>query len=322
MSPRLGTETVAPDEALVVARFVEFLKEASLRRHTSGPVRRFNQGRATACVRARFVVPDGLAPDLRVGLFARPASYDAWIRFANASSQSDRDRDIRGMSIKVSGVAGENLTPGSTEQDFVLNSHPVMLAPDTPGFLELLRANEAGGLRRIFYFASHGKAAVIGRAAQQQHTCHLDIPYWSTVPFRFGADGTAVKYAVRPTSSRRSERPKTLTDRYLTDNLRAHLAAADATFDVFVQFQKDAERMPIEDATVEWSEKESPYRKVAEIQIPAQAIDGGDADGRCEAAVFNPWHCLAEHRPLGGMNRARQAIYQAMARFRADHRLR
>ena len=37
---------------------------------------------------------------------------------------------------------------------------------------------------------------------------------------------------------------------------------------------------------------------------------------RCEQVAFNPWHCLAEHRPLGGMNRARRQIYEAMAQLR------
>ena len=31
------------------------------------------------------------------------------------------------MSIKVSGVGGDNLTAGESNQDFVLNSHPVMM---------------------------------------------------------------------------------------------------------------------------------------------------------------------------------------------------
>ena len=61
------------------------------------------------------------------------------IRFANASSQSDREKDVRGMSIRISGVAGENLTPGESRQDFVLNSHPVMVAANTKDFMELLQ---------------------------------------------------------------------------------------------------------------------------------------------------------------------------------------
>jgi hypothetical protein len=32
---------------------------------------------------------------------------------------------------------------------------------------------------------------------------------------------------------------------------------------------------------------------------------------------FNPWHALVPHRPLGSMNRARRAIYEALSAFRA-----
>ena len=69
-------------------------------------------------------MPDGLPAELRVGLFATPGTFQGRIRFANATSSPTREQDIRGMSIKVTGVPGENLTPGSTDQDFVLYSHP------------------------------------------------------------------------------------------------------------------------------------------------------------------------------------------------------
>ncbi len=315
-----GEERVEPDEADAIAAFIKFLKEASARRAGTGPVKRFNQGRASGCVRAEFVVPTDLPPELRVGAFATPGTFPAWIRFANASSQTDRDRDTRGMSIKVSGLTGQNLTPGSQDQDFVLNSHPVMMVANTREFLALLKANEAGGLQRIGYFASHLKAANIARAAQQRPTCHLDIPYWSTVPYRFGGPGTAVKYGVRPTSAHTSQMPKERTDDYLQVALRRHLAKAPASFEFYVQFQKDGRVTPIEDASEEWTEKDAPYRRVADIHIPQQSIDDAGTVSRCEPSAFNPWHCLAEHRPLGSMNRARGEIYRAMAAFRAQSR--
>ena len=71
MSLALGEEVVTPDEHAVVADFIAFLKEASLARAGTGPIRRFNQTRTTGCVRAEFSVPEGLADDLRVGLFAQ-----------------------------------------------------------------------------------------------------------------------------------------------------------------------------------------------------------------------------------------------------------
>ena len=61
-----------PDEAALTAEFIAFLKAVSAKRHPTGVMPRFNQGRAAGCVDAEFIVPDGLPPDLRVGLFAQP----------------------------------------------------------------------------------------------------------------------------------------------------------------------------------------------------------------------------------------------------------
>jgi hypothetical protein len=119
-----------------------------------------------------------------------------------------------------------------------------------------------------------------------------------------------------PTSAEASPLPQPLTDTYLRDALRARLAGRDAVFDFMIQFQKDARRMPIEDASVEWKAEDSPYLRVGRIRIPAQPLDAADRAARCEQIAFNPWNCLAQHRPLGSMNRARREIYTAMAAFR------
>jgi hypothetical protein len=312
----LAHETIAPDERAVTAEFVEFLQAASLRRTPTGPIQRFNQGRHSGCVEAEFVVSDGLPANVRVGVFAHARRYRAWIRFANATSSSDRDKDVRGMSIAVYDVDGELLTAGAARQDFVLNSHPVMMAPDTREFLNLLRAAEAGGVRRGLYFLTHPTAARVAFASRQNHSSHLEIPYWSTTPYLFGPE-RAVKYIVQPISTRRTPLPSPLTDTYLHDRLRAHLRESDANFDFLIQFQIDGRRMPIEDATVEWRASESPYVRVARILIPKQDIDVAGRNLACEQVSFNPWHCLAEHRPLGSLNRARREIYEAMSQFRA-----
>ena len=194
----LAEEVVGPDEAAVVAQFVEFLKATSTRHHPTGTVPRFNQGRAAGCVEAELIVPDGLPQDLRVGLFAQPGTYKARIRFANATSQSDKDRDVRGMSIKVLGVGGGNLTPGVSDHDFVLNSHPVMMVGHTKTFLDLLKAVEQGGAGEGLFFVTHPHAAAVALASRQHPTSHLEIPYWSTTPYLFGP-GRAVKSSVRPT---------------------------------------------------------------------------------------------------------------------------
>ena len=308
-------ERVERDEPAVIADFIAFLKEASTRRHPTGRIPRFNQGRDSGCVEAEFTVLPDLPGELRVGLFAVPRAYRAWIRFANASSQSDRDKDIRGMSVRVYDVPGVNLTAGATTQDFVLNSHPVMVASDTRSFLELLQAMEGGGFQRALYFARHPRSARIGFAARSNPSSHLDIPYWSTTPFLYGPE-RAVKYITRPCAPASAQPPKPLTDGYLREALRTRLATAEACFDFMVQFQSDDQRMPIEDATVEWKESDSPYRAVARIRIPPQRVDDPARLRACEDTGFNPWHALVEHRPLGSMNRARREIYRAMADLR------
>jgi len=310
----LARETIPPDEQSVTTEFIAFLKQASAARHPSGTIRRFNQARACGCVEAEFSVAADIAGELKTGLFAQPRSYSAWIRFANATSASDRDKDVRGMSIKVRGVSGDNLTPGADVQDFVLNSHPVMMVPGPKEFLELLRAVEGGGFRRASYFLTHPRAASIAFASRQQPSSHLDIPYWSTTPYLFG-DGRAVKYIVRPVSSAHRPRPP-ITDTYLHDELRARLSKEDATFGFYVQFQRDPKTMPIEDASAEWHERDSPYVHIADIRIPRQSIDVPGREQVCERTSFNPWHALAAHRPLGAMNRTRRAIYDALQEFR------
>jgi hypothetical protein len=85
-----------------------------------------------------------------------------------------------------------------------------------------------------------------------------------------------------------------LTDDYLRQALRARLARAEAGFDFMIQFQTEGQAMPIEDATVEWKERDSPYRPVARIRIPAQALDAPARISACEAIAFNPWHARGE----------------------------
>jgi hypothetical protein len=36
----------------------------------------------------------------------------------------------------------------------------------------------------------------------------------------------------------------------------------------------------------------------------------------CEAISFNPWNGLIEQRPLGGISRARKAVYREISRLR------
>jgi hypothetical protein len=98
-----------------------------------------------------------------------------------------------------------------------------------------------------------------------------------------------------------------------------YLARDSACFEFQVQLQTDPEAMPIEDPTIEWSERDSPFVTVAYLEIAPQSFASPDQQAFCEHLSYTPWHSIEEHRPLGGINRARKAVYQSMQQQRHDH---
>ena len=38
----------------------------------------------------------------------------------------------------------------------------------------------------------------------------------------------------------------------------------------------------------------------------------------CDNLSFNPWHSLPEHRPIGGINRLRKAVYETVSAYRHE----
>ena len=94
------------------------------------------------------------------------------------------------------------------------------------------------------------------------------------------------------------------------------LCRAAAVFDVYVQLQTDPVTMPTEDPTIKWDEAVSPHRLVAPLEIPQQDFDTEHKRTMADGLAYTTWHCLPEHRPLGGINRARRAVYQALSHRR------
>lgn len=307
------------DEAETIEQLIALSKETLRQRHETGPTGRFNQPRHVGCLRADFNVEANLPIELRVGLFSEPGTYPSWIRFANASAEPDTEEDFRGMSLKLMGVEGPKLYGSSSSQDFVLNSHPVLFVGTAEDFLEFIdkSLNSSPILFFLNPFDLHLKELGIVRAGRQNHAGHLAIPYWSTTPYALGPD-RVVKYAAKPCGGVTSEPVEDPVDGYLLDAMRGQLASGGACFEFMVQFQTDPDTMPIEDATVEWDEAESPFRKVATVQIPSQQFESAEQMEFCENLAFNPWNSLAEHEPLGGLNRARKELYKELADFRHE----
>ncbi|MFK7994535.1 MAG: hypothetical protein AB8B87_10385 [Granulosicoccus sp.] len=294
---------------------------------------RYNQPKTIACLTGEFTVSDNLPDNLRHGLFAEPASYPVTARFANASKWDDSEKDIRGMSIRVSNVPGETIWGDAGKQDFLLNSYPALFVATPEDFLGFMQARQAGGtfsLIKFFLnpFDPHLKSLLTVLKARDKHRSPLDIQYWSTVPSAL--DGgilagdsipdttTAVKYSLIPCSTYRTDDVVNPGENQLRSALMAHLEQAPACFEFAVQRQSNPDTMPIEDASVIWDEDESPFQTVATLRFNKQAADDVAALASCESSQFNPWQSLAAHTPLGRMNAVRQQVYAKGAQHRAN----
>ena len=97
------------------------------------------------------------------------------------------------------------------------------------------------------------------------------------------------------------------------------IAEQGGTWDLRVQLCTDLEKMPIEDPTVVWDERHSPFVTVATFHVDPQiAWTHGTSEAQEDRLSFNPWHGLVAHRPLGAINRARREVYDFSADYRAD----
>jgi hypothetical protein len=145
----------------------------------------------------------------------------------------------------------------------------------------------------------------------------LEAQYFSCVAYLYG-EGRAIQYSMKPSGEERTKVPKDPPPNYLREAIVRTLREVDVYFDFLVQFQTEPHKMPIENASVVWPERYSPFRKVAAIHIPAQEFDSPEQISFDRNLSFNPWHCIADHRPLGNQNRARRRIYLRLSKFRQE----
>jgi len=319
-----AAERVPPDESKYINSLVKLLKDKMEKDYQPGNTLRGAHPKHHGCVKARFIVASDLPEKLRIGVFEKTRTYPALVRFSNGSSkiQPDSEKDARGMAIKIMDVHGKKLLDDEmheTTQDFLLISHPVLPAADVEGFFNFADAAINGGLFWFFFnpFSPHLKELGIGLKTLDRHLNPLKIRYWSTTPYLYGP-GRAVKYSVIPCRGGSEELPENPSDNYLREVMQEDLKRQEFCFEFRIQFQTDPETMPVEDARIEWDETISPFIKVATLVIETQVFDTPEQMEYCENLSFTPWHSLTEHRPLGGINRARKEIYRELSIFRHE----
>jgi hypothetical protein len=231
------------------------------------------------------------------------------------------------MAIKIFDVPGEKILDDEKQaqtQDILLVDYPVFVVKSAKDyidlFLEIERTQSRNPLGFFFPSLNPGRwrwvELGIGIAYRLKTVPSLlTTQYWSMTPYRLGE--RAVKLMARPSPRNRQGRfwshlgPR--QPNYLRADLAEHLQQQSAVFDLFVQFQTDPVRMPIENPIVRWP---SAFHKVATLHIPPQPFDQPEQRAFCEHLSFTPWHTLPEHRPLGGINRTRKRVYETISRLR------
>ena len=345
-------ERIGPDEeqytAQIIANGVAMVNhvQEQLRIHDNDETyRRDAHAKAHGCLKANFEVLE-LESRYRHGLFAKPGAYKAWVRYSsgNERAQSDTIWDARGMAVKVMGVPGEKLLEpekDATTQDFILMNASVFFLRSLREYVVFTRYQGQGD--PVGYFREGGwnpftwHWRFIVRALpvlKPPPDSLLDTRFNSLTAYKLGA-GNNIKFRAQPAPCE-SGRPLSVEgvswlcqawvfgaprflgcdDDLLRNTMAQEIAGAPACFDFMVQLQARGKNMPVEDATVEWSEDESPFVPVARIEIPPQEFDTAEQNNYCESLAFNPWHSLPAHRPLGAMNRVRKAVYVEISRYR------
>jgi hypothetical protein len=317
----LAQEYPPPGEAEHIASLERRLQDKITNQYRNGLMRRDAHPKMHGLVKAEFIVEPDLPAAYRVGVFAEPQTYQAWIRYSNqnADIQSDQVNDIRGMAIKLMGVPGKKLleaTQDATTHDFIVISTNVFVTRDVAQFDALVRAMMGGKLSTAWFFLTHWRVSWNLFTAMRRCVNPLFTRYWSTTPYRLG--DKAVKYSAIPVQSfpNGAAQAPGSGDDFLREAMVDTLARGEVYFDFAVQEQIDPVAMPVEDPGVAWSETASPFRKLATIRILQQVFDTPEQRTFGENLSFNPWHSLPEHRPLGGINRARKIIYNAISVFR------
>ncbi|WP_417204923.1 hypothetical protein [Antarctobacter sp.] len=326
----MACEQIPPGEAADIRRLIRH----NLRTlwQVGGVIKRGQHGKHHGLLEGVFRVSEQVPEALAHGIFRPGAEYACRVRFSNGGQRDDREKDVRGMAVKLLNVPGVKLLPGQghvMEQDFVLVDHPTYFCANMKDYLvfnrhftpiqalrgngpslgRLLRAARGGVMLALFHRS-------LLRAAQdfagRRVGSVLALTYHSTTAYRLGKG--AVKYKAIGHGA-----PAAPTEQAdgLRDGLWQAQTTGEARFTFGVVPQVDPARQPVEDASSDWEAAGADFVPLADILLPAQQ-NSPQQDAEAESLRFSPWMCQPEHRPLGAINRARRDIYRAMAQARRD----
>jgi hypothetical protein len=316
-----------PAAQLSKTRLITFLQVFAMVLRT-GVRMRGQHGRIHGCVRATFQVLDNIPTKYKVGIFAKPATYQAAIRFSSGPQANDTIPGAQGMAIKLIGVPGQKILKSqadATTHDFILLDFPVFFVRETDSYARLVKelAKLKPGAEPVEWLTwlgqSHPEDVAIAKIYDARVVDNpLTQSFYSQVPYAFGlGDDTICRYGALPHPENKNPAPvpPSTDGNYLRRTMIDHLttAAQPATFDFCVQLRTGATPEIIDSPTTAW---DTPYQRVATITVMAQDFAQPDQDRFGQNLSYTPWHALPEHRPVGQINQIRLMVYKWSSRVR------
>jgi len=341
-------ETIDPDLDRLLEQIVDYwekLVRESPVAEGSGRAVRGVHAKTFGVVRAKVQILRNVPPAYAQGIYAKPGRHDALIRFSSASNHLGADAALGGVlgcAMKIFDVPGSKLVEDETDSatfDLVLKNHPVFVANTAKHYMVFAEISN----NRNQYLA-RGKTGfhelltdfVTGKGTFEQSEWAWDelfafiklgqtpvrnpllTTFWSMAAVRHGDYVAKIRLAPSSENTARAiHREIDLRGRpdVYHPTVVDELQASAFDFDLQVQLCTDLETMPVNDTTVEWPEKLSPFVTVGRVHIPRQDISGTDNSEKTDALSFNQWRVTEEHRPLGEIMQVRR-IYSSSAKMR------
>jgi hypothetical protein len=341
-------ETLDPDLDRLLGQIVAFW-EKKVRESPviegSGRALRGAHAKTFGVVKADVQILHNVPSAYAQGIYATPGRHGAIIRFSSASNHLGADvalGGVLGCAMKIFDVPGSKLVedePSSDTFDLVLKNNPMFIANSAKHYLMIQEiANDVpqylargkGGFHELLTDFVTGKGTfersdwawdelfAFVKISQTPVRNPMLTRFWSMAAVRHGDYMAKIRLAPATENiSRVIHRELDLRVRpdVFVPTLVDELQANAFDFDLQVQLCADLEAMPVNDTTVEWPEKLSPFVTVGRVHIPRQDISGTESFEKTDALAFNQWRVTEEHRPLGEIMQVRR-IYSASAKLR------
>ena len=215
---KIAEEHFDPDEEASLNSIIDLMADQMRGRFKPGGYERGGNTKTHGVMKATFTVRDDIPEHFRVGIFAKPKTYKAYVRYAGPGPDvpSDiKDVGFLSMSVKVLGVPGKKLMedkalqkkyglfPESIEkttQDIITTSGgPTFVTPNTRENAKLQYWSLVD--MTLYYFLnpfdSHLVDMMMHALWNETKYNPFGDRYWSCTPYLLG-EGQAVMYSFVP----------------------------------------------------------------------------------------------------------------------------